>query len=145
MPSARCTTHLRKDRELIKNIATLSFPSDLQITKYKKVAVEAMRYFRVTRGQWVGGLCAIVTVRLWDLLGQPKDLVPYSCFVGEDEHVVLRSKNGWILDPTGDQFNYNFFSYSSEGHYNRFARLSRKEIQHARDEGEEYLRSTGGR
>ena len=46
-----------------------------------------------------------MSVSLWDLLGKPKNMRPYSVFYGEEEHVLLYAKKtGFLVDATGNQF-----------------------------------------
>lgn len=52
------------------------------------------------------GTCDLVSVGVWDQLGRPKNLIPTSVLMPDgDEHVILKSAEGWVFDPTSDQYD----------------------------------------
>lgn len=109
--------------------------SSPDVTKCRKVANLVRSVFGLKRKDAGFGMCAVVTVGMWDQLGQPRNLVPYSCMVGEEEHVVLRASDRTIIDPTCDQFDYPFYSSSGAGLYKSFYKLKPEEIGWIREEG----------
>jgi SPP1 gp7 family putative phage head morphogenesis protein len=79
------------------------------------------------------GFCDQAAVSLWDRLGQPKSLQPYSVMFVEEEHVLLYArKAGVLVDPTGMQFEQPFFAWKSGSPYKSFVKLTSQEIEDAR-------------
>jgi hypothetical protein len=81
----------------------------------------------------LNGLCAALSVSLWNDLGKPKDLVPVSVMCGDEEHVLLyNTKEKWAIDPAGEQFVGNdarFFVKDPKEFYNKFKRLTTSELK----------------
>jgi len=81
------------------------------------------------RKDFLFGLCAPLTYHFWNALGRPKDFLPYSVMIGEDEHVVLYNKKlGIVLDIAGNQFNQPLINLNP-GVYGNFYRLSKQEVE----------------
>ncbi len=76
------------------------------------------------------GFCAAASTLLWERMGRPADVVPTSFSVGEEEHVALfNKKQGYVIDPTGDQFGMPVFSSNAkERGYKRPAKLKPNEL-----------------
>lgn len=81
------------------------------------------------------GFCAVVSVYLWDQIGQPKNLFPYSVIFAEEEHVILYDwRTGVIVDPTGEQFDQPLFNIRREAPYTKFWRFTAEALDSARKE-----------
>ena len=80
------------------------------------------------------GYCDQVSVQLWDVMGRPKNMKPYSVWFGEEEHVLLYAKKtGLLVDATGNQFGNKVLTLKSKSGYRRFHMLTKKEVQDARE------------
>ncbi len=79
------------------------------------------------------GYCDQVSVSLWDIMGRPKNMKPYSVFYGAEEHVILYSKKtGLIIDATGQQFGNKIITLKGKSGYKKFYQLVTREIEDAR-------------
>ena len=95
---------------------------------------QLLKQFKLEGKSYLGGYCAPITVMLWDKLGQPKDFVPTSVIVSEEEHVVLLNNKGRkVIDPTGNQFDKPFYS-EWDADYKKPHKLNANELQWAREE-----------
>lgn len=110
-----------------------------ELDRLKQVSDHVKGVMGIKKKEVPFGLCAITVVAMWDEMHQPKNLKPFSCMVGEDEHVVLRSTGGEVIDPTGDQYGYPFHSSWNDGKYRSFLKLTPQDIQFIREEGIEFI------
>jgi SPP1 gp7 family putative phage head morphogenesis protein len=80
------------------------------------------------------GYCDQVSIKMWDLMGRPKSLRPYTVMWAEEEHVLLySSRTGLIIDPTGSQFGNKVISMKGKGGYKSFMKMTDNEIKGTRE------------
>lgn len=114
------------------DLRQLQDPTSAQHREMKQKIIEAHSDASCKIGSG-GGKCDQVSVVLWDKLGQPQGLKPYSVMIGEEEHVLLHDrKSGVVIDPTGYQFSQRIFTSKSETPYKKWVALSADEIDSAR-------------
>lgn len=81
------------------------------------------------------GKCADVTCVIWKKLGSPSDLVPTTCFYGEEEHVLLASRaRSLLIDPTSEQYDLPRVDTIPSVNYKALKPLTRRDIQNVFDE-----------
>lgn len=87
------------------------------------------------------GFCAVVCYDLFSNNKVPKGFAPYSCEVGEEEHVILYDKKtGDVIDPTGDQFDFPVFdSKPDRSKYRGLQKLSKQELESVAKEADGIL------